>query len=784
MASGKPAKRLPAKGARTAAGLVLAVSGVQVLQAATAADAHADESNRAPEPDRSGGPGRGWAINDWLQRNVPVTPDMVPPDAQLHWSKKFVAWLNQRVILEAQFGVMPSGTPSSWAVLAKDVAYGVTSFLGERGAAGETARTDAIREILEGRSAAIADYVAESRTGTVSPETLQRYVTMEASYQAVPENHRHLEINEFARDLTAWRREVDGSPFRSPQTDPILNARVDAARTAYQAAERNGTLTDAIEYELYKAVLATDPNVSAEKLQSTNFVDWQQAKYSGELPEGRNQGPRGPGTGGDPAGTGPDKPKPVTPGPSGGAADPSRGTAPETGRPSGGQADGGSGAGRGGAPDPSGHADGTTRSEPGRPPAGDGKPVAGAPERAPAGDPATKPAPGAEPKPARAQQETGKTPPATKPEPAPAWDETGKPAEKPKGPPPATPEAPKFTPGSVPDTHNGGVYRSVKVNAAAEAAMFGLEVLQAHLTSDVLNWVVRRAQQDPEFVDRYLVQYEEWQRMSWLERQQYDFTRLWKDGTEFINSAAFFAEMANYMRAMQEFYRANPGITPPGLAPPPGAGDESQGPGIPVAPYTGGAQTTDAANRITRDENGMRHDQSRIYMLADRDKAPAAQAQPPVQPQTGPKPAEPKADKPKTDKPKADKHGDDKPGPGQVGTAQQRVQEQMQEKRDAKKEEKKEDRKSDNKPGYDSHGDSGGSRRGGDGHGSSGGGSTGGGSTGSGTGGSGGGNSTGGGNGPSGGNGSAGAPGADSGDRGGGVKGNFSKTPQSSSTRV
>ncbi|MFJ8743678.1 hypothetical protein ACIRL2_30400 [Embleya sp. NPDC127516] len=417
-------------------------------------------------------------------------------------------------------------------------------------------------------------------------------------------------------------------------------------------------MTDALEYEAIKAVEATDPNKSVKELRGRSFLDYQLSKYSDRLPKpgttsGYPDGPEKPG--GDPAGKGTNNPKPVTNGPSGGAAELPRGETPEAGKPSTGQGNGTPETGRGGATEPSGRGgttgSTTTRPGAGKPAAGEGKSAAGEPARgsggtqtdplrAPggttAGEPEAKPAPAAEPKakPGTAAEPEAK--PAGEPEakPAPAaepeakpgtWDETRptvpreapvEPAAKPRTATAEKPAAPEYTPktarSATEDAFTRNVNIAVKQNAAFEVAAFALEQVQGRLTSDYLNWMVRRAQQDPQFVDRYLTQYGNWQSMSWAERRRYEVDHFFDDGLDFINSVAFFPEMAKYMQAMQNFYRpASPGD--PGMT----------STEVTVEPYTGGGQTTDAANRITLGPDGQWHDRSRIYMLTDRDKKAA-----------------------------------------------------------------------------------------------------------------------------------------------------------------
>lgn len=679
MASGRKAKRLPVRGGRTAAGLVLAVSGVQMLQTATAVNARADEANEANEaPDNRSNRGRDrvWQIKDWLSRNVPTHPDGVRPDASMPMAKRFVAWINQKLILDGIGSPPMPVSPQGAAGLTKDLAAAAAAFWGERARMREQDRIDAARTVLGERSSAVADYIAESERGAVSPETMQRYVATGLLYEALPEQYRHLEINEFAGRVTQWRRQVDGSPFGNPQTDPALAAYRDGAVERYHTAVRTGTLTDAIEYEMYKAVSATSPNMSAETLRTTNFLDWQEARYSGRLPRPGSQGwPGSPGPdGGDPAGRGPTTPRPVTNGPSGGAAEPPRGGPAEGGTspgrhegntPEGGREGPSESSGRGGGPEDSG------RPGAGKPPVGAEKPTAGKPaagKPTSPDDPVNKPVAPDHPaaKPVAPDDPTAKPKPAPEGEAKPGapGEEPGKPAPKPGDSASAKPGTPK----SIAMGANGPFARGFKagfgnpVFLAVEVALAGLE---GKLASDYMNWMVRRAQQDPAFVDRYLEQYAKWETMNWLERRQFEIEHFFGDGLTWINSVAFTPEMADYMRAMQTFYRTAP--PDPGMTATEGT----------VTPYTGGAQTTDAADRWTLGPDGNWHDKSKVYLLTERDKTAAPSAPEPPVPQTPQAAQPPPAERPPATtppKPKPSSPRSDNPRPGQTPTAQQRVQ--------------------------------------------------------------------------------------------------------------
>ncbi|MFJ8743679.1 hypothetical protein ACIRL2_30405 [Embleya sp. NPDC127516] len=227
MASGisdKNPKRRPVKGTRIAAGLVLAVTGVQVLEAATAVRAHADEPN-LPEPGNNRGPSLSWRVMDALQRNVPITPDMVPRDAKFFMSKLFVASIIQTTITEARLGG-PFVNPHlhSWLVTAKDVAAGVNLFMAERAKTIQGAENEA-RTILRERSAAVADYVAELRNGPVkNPDVLRNLALTEAAYQGLDDKYKHVEINEFAKNIVDERERVKLSPIRDVRSDPVLRS--------------------------------------------------------------------------------------------------------------------------------------------------------------------------------------------------------------------------------------------------------------------------------------------------------------------------------------------------------------------------------------------------------------------------------------------------------------------------------------------------------------------------------------------------------------------------------
>lgn len=622
--SGRNPKRRPVKGTRIAAGLVLAMAGVQVLEAATAAPAHADEPN-LPEPGNSRGPSLSWRVMDALQRNVPITPDMVPRDAKFFMSKLFVASIIQTTITEARLGG-PFVNPHlhSWLVTAKDVAAGVNLFMAERAKTIQGAENEA-RTILQERSAAVADYVTELRNGPVrNPDVLRNLALTEAAYQGLDDKYRHVEINEFAKNIVDERERVKLSPLRDVRSDPVLR---NLAEETFARSRVAPALTDALEYEAIKAVEATDPNKSVKELRGRSFLDYQLSKYSDQLPKpgttsGYPDGPEKPG--GDPAGKGTNNPKPVTNGPSGGAAELPRGEAPETGKPSTGQGNGTPETGRGGPTESSGRGGTTegTTTHPGagKPTAGEGKSAAGEPARGPGG---TRTEPLRTPGGTAAGEPEARPVPAGEPEvrPAPAGEPETRPAPEAKSRTATAekPAAPEYTPktarSATEDAFTRNVHITVKQNAAFEVAAFALEQVQGHLTSDYLNWMVRRAQQDPQFVDRYLTQYGNWQSMSFSERRRYEIDHFFDDGLNFVNSVAFFPEMAKYMQAMRNFYR------------PPSPGDPGMtSTEVTVEPYTGGGQTTDAANRITLGPDGQWHDRSRIFMLTDRDKA----APPPV----------------------------------------------------------------------------------------------------------------------------------------------------------
>ncbi|WP_406300765.1 hypothetical protein OG948_54565 (plasmid) [Embleya sp. NBC_00888] len=607
-------------------------------------------------------------------------------------SKLFVASIIQTTITEARLGG-PFVNPHlhSWLVTAKDIAAGVNLFMAERAKTIQGAENEA-RTILQERSAAVADYVTELRNGPVkNPDVLRNLALTEAAYQGLDDKYKHVEINEFAKNIVDERERVKLSPIRDVRSDPVLRS---LAEETFARSRVAPALTDALEYEAIKAVEATDPNKSVKELRGRSFLDYQLSKYSEQLPKpgttsGYPDGPEKPG--GDPAGKGTNNPKPVTNGPSGGAAELPRGEAPETGKPSTGHGNGTPETGRGGATESSGRGgttEGTTtRPGAGKPAAGEGKSAAGEPARGPGGR-QTEPlrAPGGttagepEGRPAPANEPEAKPAPAAEPEAKPGtWDETKptvpreapvEPAAKPRTATAEKPTAPEYTPktarSATEDAFTRNVNIAVKQNAAFEVAAFALEQVQSRLTSDYLNWMVRRAQQDPQFVDRYLTQYGNWQSMSWTERRRYEVDHFFGDGLDFVNSVAFFPEMAKYMQAMQNFYRpASPGD--PGMT----------STEVTVEPYTGGRQTTDAANRITLGPDGQWHDRSRIYMLTDRDKAAPPPARTPAEKQAPPQTqSRPPAKAPAKSGSQAPKSGSQAPKSG----AQQSVDAKMREK--------------------------------------------------------------------------------------------------------
>ncbi|MDI2127732.1 hypothetical protein [Yinghuangia seranimata] len=645
-----------------AAGVVVAVSVMQVAQAATATTAHADTPSNQLPPGESPEPGWSDEVQRWMNDNIPVHPDAVPPTARAYWPQKFLAWVLTKTVVD---GPIPFGIPTTehgaWG-LAKDIASATASWVGERARTKAEERA-AAREIVAARSEAFTNYLEELNRGPVGPQRLGEYMVADAFYQGLPEELRHVEINEFARSLV--KETVTGIDRMAPPGE--LKAGADAAKARWDEAARDGTITDVHDYELFKATKATQPGVKASDMTRDNYMDWQEARYREQVPgyrppgfkgPGGSGGSGGPGEGGDPAGRGGGTgPKPLGQGPSGGAAPGNSGKGGRGGKPSGGSGAANPDPGRGGSGGsakggPAANEAGPGTAKPGGamgdPAAGDPVRANGTPEAGPGRPPAGKP--------------TGSAPEKAG---ALAVEKPGVPAlEKPVG--------PRATPGSA-LPREGAFVKGLKVgvrdNAIATAILIALERADGIFTSDYQNWVVRRALQDPAFASRYLAQYRQWESLNWAQRTADELEHLVDDGLYNIDKSAFTPEIMHFMMDANAYWEQVQGDF--SLDP--------LDPRVSALPYYGGAQTTDALNRYTIDKFGHWSDKSAVQFPVER-VAPPRAAPPATEPEDSKQPQgqqqAPAFLKPGAASPAPAEQAPAKPGPAKPNSTQHYAQSQ------------------------------------------------------------------------------------------------------------
>jgi hypothetical protein len=603
MKSAKHAKRVPIKGVHLAAGLALAVPGVQALEVVGAVPAYAADPNWPSDPNGGKGPqepdttaGSASQVLQWLQRNIPVNPEMVPEDAKFFWSKKLMAYVNQELFLDPVNYPSFGSVPETLATL-NSIGTGVNGFFKDRVQSSAALRNNALG-IIAARSDAITKYVTEAAKGPVSPETFREYLATTAAYSGLPAKYQHLETNDFVRSI------VDQRYRTSART---LKENLDAARTRLNDAWANGTPADEREYEFTKAVEVNAPTTPTSKLRSSNYLDYQLAKYGSRLPS--TGGPDG--TAGPNGPNGPENGDPDGRGPLGGP----KGNGPDSPRLGNSGGDSEESGGRTATPAPDGPQESKGSTDPVRE---EGADPNAADERTPsrttdpsAGADDTTPAPGktttggtGDPEFDARRSRPGTTDPSS--------DLSGD-AE----PSALEPEAPKFTPSDIPEAggeFGRGLRASIGENLVYTGLSVGLDQANARMTSSYLNWLVKAAYDHPNVAYEYLRQYSAWLHMNWAQRRIYEAQHFFDDDLQHIDSSAFTPQIHDYML----------GLLPAAAL----TGDRSLTPDpyLSAEPYRGGATTGSAVDHITRDKSGNWHDKSKLDLLLDRTTAPGPAA--------------------------------------------------------------------------------------------------------------------------------------------------------------
>lgn len=619
MKNAKHAKRVQIRGAHLAAGLALAAPAVQAVQAISAAPAYAADPHQPSDPNGGQspqipdkGPGTTWRFQQWLNRNVPVNPEMVPADAKFFWSKKLMAYVNQELFLDpVNYPSFGSWNDSLGAL--NSIGTGVNEFFKAR--AEDAASSAALRNnalgIISARSDAITKYVSEADKGPVSSETLNEYRATTAAYDGLPAEYQHLETNDFAKSLVDQRWRASAKTLQENQ---------DAARARLNDAWAKGMPADEREYEFTKAVEANTPTTSTSKLRSSNYLDYQLGKYGSRLPS--TGGPDG--TDGTAGPNGPDNGDPDGRLPLRGP----KGSDPNSSR-----------LGNGGGDTEESKSSTDPVQEGTDPNASDKSGDLASSEKAP--DPTERtPAHVADPS---AADDTTSAPAKT------TTGDTGDPHFGARRPKPGTtdpysdlngdvepsaiePDPPKITPADIPEVGSEfgrGVKAGIRDNLWVTGLSVGLDQANARMTSSYLNWLVKTAYDHPNIAYTYLQQYSNWLHMNWAQRRWYDLQHPLVDDLDHIDSSAFTPQIHDYML----------GLLPAAAL----AGDRNLTPDpyLSAEPYRGGATTGRAVDHITKDKSGNWHDKSKLDLLLDHTTAPG----PATPPET---PAHTKAPAPKT----------------------------------------------------------------------------------------------------------------------------------------